>query len=261
MLDLPSPALIGVVHLPPLAGSPSHVLTMEAIVERACSDARALAEAGFDAIFVENFGDMPFAATTLSPASLGAMAVAADRVRREVSLPLGINALRNDALAALGIASASGARFVRVNVHTGVCATDQGLLTGRADETLRYRKLLGQRIAILADVHVKHATPISEPQIELAARSCAYRGLADGLIVTGPETGEPVDLDQLRSVRNAVPDRRLFVGSGATVDTVASLLSVATGVIVGTGIKVESITTNPVDPARAREFVRAAGRA
>ena len=188
------------------------------------------------------------------------MAVVADRVRREVGLRIGINALRNDALAGLGIAAAVGASFIRVNVHTGVYATDQGLIEGRAEETLRYRKQLGSRIAILADVNVKHATPISEPDIVRAAKDTAYRGLADGLIVTGRATGEPVDADQLCRVRDAVPDRRVFVGSGATVDTVASLLTLASGVIVGTGLKVGGDTSQPIDAALATAFARAAGR-
>ena len=260
MIDLPSPALIGVIHLPALPGSASHRLSMDEIVERALVDARALRQAGFDAVIIENFGDVPFSASALSPASTAAMAVVADRVRREVGLRIGINALRNDALAGLGIAVAAGASFIRVNVHTGVYATDQGLIEGRAEETLRYRKQLGSRIAILADVNVKHATPISEPDIVRAAKDTAYRGLADGLIVTGRATGEPVDTDQLRRVRDAVPDRRVFVGSGATVDTVASLLTLASGVIVGTGLKVGGDTSKPIDAALATAFARAAGR-
>lgn len=258
MIDLPRPALIGVLHLKALPGSPGHMLSMDEILERALGDARALEEAGFDAAVVENYGDAPFPADSLSPASVAAMAVVADRVRRECSLRVGVNALRNDARAALGIASAVGASFVRVNVHTGVSATDQGFIEGRADETLRYRRLLGRRVAILADVHVKHAVPISQPDIARAARETAYRGMADGLIVTGPATGEPVDIDELRRVREAVPDRRLFVGSGATAETVQALLSVADGIIVGTSIKPDRDPSQPVDVRLARALVRAA---
>ncbi len=231
---------------------------MEQIIERALGDAHAFEEAGFDGAIVENFGDVPFTAGSLLPATVAAMAVVADRVRRASSLSIGINALRNDARAALGIASAVGACFIRVNVHTGVSATDQGLIEGRADETLRYRRLLGQRVAILADVHVKHAAPISQPDVAQAARETAYRGLADGLILTGPATGEPVDLDELKRVRQAVPDRRLFVGSGATAETVRSLLTLADGVIVGTSLKQGGDPSQPVDPGLARAFALAA---
>jgi membrane complex biogenesis BtpA family protein len=260
MIDLPSPALIGVVHLPPLPGSPAQLLPMSEIVERAVVDAKALADAHFDAAIIENFGDAPFTAQDVPPASVAAMAVVADQVRRLVGIPTGINALRNDSLAALGIAAAAGASFIRVNVHTGVSATDQGFIEGRAYECLRYRKQLACRIAILADVHVKHATALSEPDITQAARNAAYRGLADALIVTGPATGKEVDPDELRRVREAVPDRRVFVGSGAIAENVAAQLTSATGVIVGSGIKARGDPTNPIDPALARAFALAAGR-
>jgi hypothetical protein len=233
---------------------------MDEIVARAVADGRALASAGFDAAIVENFGDMPFSAADLPPPSLAAMSVAADRVRRETSLRIGINALRNDAIAGLSIAAAAGASFIRVNVHTGVYAADQGLIEGRADRTLRFRKQLGLRIAILADVNVKHAVPLSQPDIARAAKDTAYRGLADSLIVTGPATGEPPNPSELRRVRDAVPDRRVFVGSGATVDTVRELLTHASGVIVGTGIKAGGDTSNPIDSGLARAFAVAAGR-
>lgn len=260
MIDLPSSALIGVVHLPALPGAPCHQLSMDEIIKRAVADASILREAGFDAIIIENFGDLPFTKDSLAPGEVAALAVVADHARRSTALPVGVNALRNDARAALGIAAAIGASFIRVNVHTGVSATDQGLIEGRADQTLRYRKQLGRRIAILADVHVKHATPLSQADLASAAREAAYRGLADGLIVTGPATGEPVNPDDLRCVQAAVPDRRVYVGSGATAETVRSLLETSAGVIVGTALKAGRETSGPIDATLARAFAHAAGR-
>jgi len=258
MLDLPSPALIGVIHLAPLPGSPRHTLPPGEILGRAVADAKALERAGFDACIVENFGDAPFLRNCVSPAAVAMMAIVADRVHSETALRVGINVLRNDTRSALGIAAATEATFVRSNVHIGVAATDQGLLEGDAAESLRFRKELGRRIAILADVHVKHATPVSEPDIARAARDTAYRGLADGLIVTGPATGEVVDPNDLQRVCDAVPDRRVFVGSGVTPDTVHSLLRLASGVIVGSGIKVNHDPAEPIDLSLAERFVVAA---
>lgn len=260
MISLPSPLLVGMVHLPALPGAPRHQLGIEEILERALADARTLGDAGFNALMIENYGDAPFTPDCLPPASVAALAIVADRVRRDVGLPIGINALRNDARAALGIAAAAGAAFVRVNVHVGVYATDQGMLTGRADETLRYRKLLGARVAIFADVHVKHAVPVSQPDLAQAARETAYRGLADGLIVTGTATGQPVSPDALRTVREAAPDRRILVGSGATAGTIASLLEQASGVIVGSSLKKDADPANPVDADLARAFIAAVRR-
>lgn len=260
MIDLPSPALIGVIHLPALPGSPEAILPVDEILTRALADAQALEEGGFDAVVVENFGDVPFAPDRVASATTAAMAVVADHIRRSFKLRVGINVLRNDAHAALGIASAVGAAFIRVNVHTGVAATDQGLVEGRADESLRYRRLLSLRTAILADVHVKHARPLHEHDIVRAAKDAAYRGLADGLIVTGAATGEPIDVSELQRVRQAVPDRRVFVGSGATAATVASLLAESNGVIVGCGLKEGGDPYKPIDPQLAKAFVQAAGR-
>ena len=259
MIDLPRPLLVGMVHLPALPGSPNHCLSLGQLVERALTDARRLKDAGFGAVLIENFGDVPFAAERVEPASVAAMAIVAAEVKAATSLPIGVNALRNDAFSALGIAAAAEAAFIRVNVHTGVAATDQGTLQGRADETLRYRRRLGGDIGIFADVHVKHAVPMSQPDLALAAEETAYRGLADGLILTGPTTGRAADLAGVRIVKEAVPDRLVLVGSGVTPDTVADVLAIADGVIVGTGLKPGGRPDEPIDPDLAHRFIKAAG--
>ncbi len=232
---------------------------MDAVLERAINDASILVQAGFNALIIENFGDHPFTATDVGPATIAGITRVIDRIAQETRVPLGVNVLRNDANAALGIAAATSASFMRVNVHTGVMATDQGMIEGRADQTLRYRKLLGKRVCILADVHVKHAVPLGQQDLAEAARETAYRGLADGLIVSGPATGAPTDPRDIDTIQQAVPDRRLFVGSGVTHETVAELLGKTGGVIVGTSLKKDGITVNPVDPDRAKAFAEAAG--
>lgn len=266
---LPDQAIIGMVHLAPLPGSPAGRQPLSKVVQAACHDARLLADAGFDALIIENFGDAPFRPTTVDPHTVAFMTVAVRAVMAAVSIPVGVNVLRNDAIAAVAIAGVCGAAFVRVNVHTGAYATDQGLMEGRADETLRYRRRLtggaqGNQTAampaILADVHVKHAMPLAAAPIAQTAEEAAYRGRADGLIVSGAATGKPTDLADLKAVREAVPDRPVYVGSGVTPDTVAEWLAVANGVIVGTAIKRDGLTTAPVDAARAAALVKAARR-
>jgi membrane complex biogenesis BtpA family protein len=255
---LPRPAIIGVVHLPPLPGTPGAAQPIDQIARYAVSEARVLADAGFDAAIVENFGDAPFHADRVEPHTVAAMTVVAQAVRQEVKLLLGINVLRNDAMAALAIATAAGAALVRVNVLTGVYATDQGVIEGRADEVMRFRDAIGCGAAVLADVHVKHATPMSQPDIVLAAEETAYRGRADALILTGSTTGRPADFADADRVRAAVPDRPILIGSGVTPDTIAEALRHADGVIVGTAIKRDAKTTNRIDPTRARELTHVA---
>ncbi len=246
------------VHLPALPGSPRHGLPMRDIVEHALRDAAALRDAGFDALMIENFGDVPFHSESLEPAASAALAIVGERVREATDLPIGINALRNDARSALGIAAACGARFIRVNVHVGAAATDQGIIQGRASETMRYRERLGVDVAVFADVHVKHAVPLGEQDIAIAAQDVAYRGLADALIVSGRSTGRACDIDDVRRVKESVPDRPVIVGSGASAETIREILRVSDGAIVGTHLKQGGDTRAAVDPRRAGAFVAAA---
>lgn len=254
---LPARAVIGVIHLPPLPGSPQHAGGVESIVDRAAEEAVLLTEHGFSAVIVENFGDAPFAAGPVGPHVVAMMSRVLAAVRAGIALPVGCNVLRNDAAAALAVATATGARFIRVNVHTGVYATDQGTIEGHAADTLRYRQALRCDVAIFADVHVKHATPVSQPDLALAAEETAYRGLADALIVTGPTTGRPTEFDQVRTVRSAVPDRPILIGSGVTAKTLREALSVADGVIVGSALRRDGRPGAPLDAGRLDAFTRA----
>jgi hypothetical protein len=251
-------AVIGMVHLRALPGSPRWAGSMETLVQAALEDARALAEGGVDALLVENHGDVPFAAGRVDSATVAGMAVVVAEIRQAVALPIGVNVLKSDALSALAVAAAAGARFVRVNVHVGAVVADQGLLVSGAHDTLRYRRLLGLDIKILADVQVKHGMPLAPIPIEQEARDCVARALADGLVVSGVATGEPTPMSDLKRVRGAVPEVPLLVGSGATPETAAELLSVADGLIVGTAVKRDGILANPVDPRRVRRLVEAA---
>ena len=251
-------AVIGMVHLKALPGSPGWAGSMDAVVQAALEDAHALVDGGIDALLVENFGDVPFSSGRVDAATVAAMCVATAEIRRVATRPFGVNVLRSDALSALAVAAATGARFVRVNVHVGAVVTDQGLLQSGAHDSLRYRRLLGLDIKIVADVQAKHGVPLAPVPIEQEARDCVERGLADGLIVTGEATGQPTSLRDLERVRHAMPHVPLFVGSGATAETAASLLSVADALIVGTAVKRDGIVTNPVDPRRVKQLVEAA---
>ncbi len=137
----------------------------------------------------------------------------------------------------LAVAVATGAHFVRCNVHVGAAVTDQGPLTGEAWRTLRRRRELGADVGILADVRVKHARPLVERPLVEEAADLRLRGLADAIIVTGPATGAAADPDDLAALRAALPDCPLLVGSGVTADTVASFVPAADGVIIGSSLQ------------------------
>ena len=250
--------LIGMVHALPLPGSPSHRPPVGAIVERAVEDAILLEAAGFDAVLVENFGDAPFFADRVPPITVASMARVVAAVQAAVDIPVGVNMLRNDAIAALSIAAACDARFIRVNVLSSMMYTDQGPIVGQAARLSRLRAALGPEIEVLADLFVKHATPPPGLRIEDAATDLRDRAVADGIILSGRGTGLPADQDMISQVRRAVPDTRLLVGSGVDRESVSSVLQSTDGVIVGTDIKEEGDVRRPVDPARARALVQAA---
>lgn len=252
--------VIGVIHLGAMPGDPGPVASFDEVVARAVEDATRWHEAGAQALVVENFGSAPFPKGTrghrLPPHQVAAMTRAVERVRA-VGLPVGVNCLRNDAHSALGIAAACGAAFVRVNVHTGAYVTDQGVIEGEADETLRYRASLGVDVAILADVLVKHASPLAPLSMTRAVDETLKRGRADAVIVSGTGTGAPVDERALAEARAAAGDAVVLLGSGLTPTNAAVLAKLADGAFVGTYAKVDGIVTNPVDVERARAVVAA----
>ena len=253
--------LIGMLHLQPLPGSPRWEGSMARVIDGALADARALVEGGMDALLVENYGDAPFTAGRVAAATVAGVTAVAAEIRRAFDQTLlGVNVLKNDARAALAVAAAVGGQFVRVNVHAGAVVADQGIVETDAYHTLRDRRLLGVEVLIFADVGGKHAVPLVPVEPEQTARGLVYRGLADALVVSGPATGQATPLADVKRVRGAVPDVPLLVGSGVTPETVAELLSVADGAIVGTAVKRDGDVRNPVDRARVERLVAAAGR-
>jgi uncharacterized protein len=251
--------LIGMIHLGPLPGSPRYGGDLDGVVAAAVRDATALAAAGFDALAIENFGDAPFFADDVPKVTVAAVTRAAAAVRTAVDVPLGINVLRNDAIAALAVAAAVDAAFIRVNVLAGMMHTDQGAVTGRAADVMRVRAATAPEVQVFADVFVKHATPPPGLTLEQASADLVGRALADALIVSGESTGVPPGPETISRVRHAVPDTPIYIGSGVTPATVAGFLESADGVIVGTSIKQDGVTTNPVDPVLAAALVAAAG--
>lgn len=259
MTTLPSdrPLFFGVVHLAATPGAPRFQGSVAALIEAAMRDARVLVGEGCDGLIVENFGDVPFFKAAVPSETVATMALAIHAVIAVANgWPVGVNVLRNDVRAALGLCAATGADLVRVNVHTGAAVTDQGLVEGHAAETLRERARLCPRVRILADVHVKHATPLSRETIGEAAADTVHRGLADTVIVSGVATGRAPSVELVREVRAAVGHTAVWIGSGVDERNARGLLEHANGAIVGTSLKREGRVENEVDPARVAAMRR-----
>ena len=239
-------ALFGMVHLGPLPGAPLF-RSLDEVLELALHDARAIAGGGCDGFVVENFGDRPFTRGRVEAETVAAMTRVISEIAREVRIPFGVNVLRNDALSALAIAAATGAAFIRVNIHTGAAVTDQGIIEGDAYATLRKRAALAPDVLVFADYLVKHATPMGEA----SAKDLRLRGLADALIVTGSETGAAADPSRLRALRDEL-DAPLLVGSGLSAENAAQFGD-ADGAIAGTSLKKDG----RVDRAKVEELALA----
>ena len=250
--------LVGMVHLAPLPGSPGFGGVMDAVHRAARRDAGVLVEEGFDALLVENYGDLPFYPDNVPSATIAAMSVVLEHLRRDLpGIPLGVNVLRNDAGAALAIAAAVGAAFIRVNVHCGAAITDQGILQGRAHETLRLRAALAPGTAILADAAVKHGRGLTPGSLAEEVLDLVERGLADGVLVTGSRTGTTASLEKVREAVTAAGRVPVWVASGVTADNATEYLEAgARGLIVGTSIKRGGHAEAAVDRLRARELAR-----
>lgn len=256
----PEFAFVGVVHLLPLPAGPRSSAGFDTVYARAMADAKALAIGGARAAILENLGDAPFSAGAVEPHVVAFLARLASDLRREVpALELGINLLRNDAYAAMGVAAACGAQFIRVNVHTGAMLTDQGVIEGRANHTLRYRQALGADVRIVADVLVKHAVPLAPMEIGPVAADTFHRGGADVLIVSGEGTGRPADPARAAAVRAYVPEARVWVGSGVTLQTAPQWRERVHGAIVGTWLHAGARLDQPVDAIRVSELASALG--
>ena len=251
-------AVIGVIHLPALPGSPGYRgAGTEALLAEALEDARRYARGGVHGLIVENHGDIPFAKPDdLGPETAAVMAVIADRVRREVGLPLGVNVLATGARHALAVAQAAGAGFVRVNQWANAYVANEGILEGPAAAATRYRAWLrAEGVRVFADVHVKHGAHaiVADRSLAELTRDLEFFD-ADAVIVTGQRTGDAADHAELAIVRGAT-QLPLLVGSGVTVDNVQGILAHADGVIVASALKEEGVWWTPVSEAKVRAFM------
>jgi len=244
--------LIGMLHLQPLAGSVAYARQgTKPILDAALRDLYALESGGVDAVFIENLGDVPYAKTAPIE-TVAMMTTIVHMLIERAHIPLGVNVLRNDGMAAIAIAAATGASFVRVNVFCGSAFTDQGLIEGQARRLHWLRRELGTQTLILADVHVKHAAHLTS--LEEAALD-ADRNQPDALIVSGIGTGRRTSPDDLQVVKQ-VSSLPVLIGSGVRIDNVATYRE-ADGFIVGTVLKEEGHINAPVDVKRVKAMADA----
>lgn len=250
--------VIGMIHLPPLPGTALYddARGVAAIIESAKRDADALQQGGIDAVMFGNEGDWPYR-TRLGPETVATVAAAVTAVAPLLSVPFGVDVLW-DLMATLAVGKATGARFAR-EVFTGLFGGDLGLWNTAAGEVFQYRRAIDATgVRLLFTINAEFVAPVAPRPVAAVARSVAFSSLPDALCVSGPITGSPAPLAELRAAKEAAGATPVFANTGVRHDTIAETLAIADGCTVGTALKMDGVTWNPVDPTRVRALMRAA---
>ena len=248
--------VIAMVHLGALPGTPLHDAGagLAGLVDGARRDLAALEAAGFDAVMFGNENDRPYE-FKVDTASTATMAYVIGARRSKITVPFGVTVLW-DPMSTMALAAATGAAFVR-EIMTGTYASDMGPWTPDAGAALRYRDRLGRRdLAVLFNISAEFAWSLDQRSLPDRARSAVFSSIPDAVLVSGAITGEAAAMSDLAAVKKALPDTPVLANTGVKHATVAEVLSIADGCIVGSSLKVDGNTWNPVDPERAAEFMR-----
>jgi membrane complex biogenesis BtpA family protein len=255
-----SRALVGVLHVGALPGTPMASQSIDSLIERTIREGRIYRDAGFTALAIENMHDRPYLKGGVGPEITAAMTALAREVKRETGLVLGVQVLAGANREALAVAHASGAEFVRVEGFVFAHVADEGVIESSAAELLRYRRAIGaDNVLVLADIKKKHSAHAITADVSLIETAKAAEFfLADGVIVSGIATGEPASPDDVCDVAGAV-GVPVFVGSGITPANLAQF-SNAHGFLVGSSIKEGGLWSNPVDPEAVRTLTAAFAR-
>jgi uncharacterized protein len=244
---------ISMIQTPPLPGSFRHAgQCLNQIIDYVLKEAQILSDCGFDAVILQNMGDMPVRQQA-RPEVIAYFSIIANEFKRNFSqFPLGI-LINWDGAASLAVAHAAEADFVRVeHVYTGAEVTSTGLITAQCCEITEMKKRLNTSIPIFADVYEPHAVPLGAKPVEDAAWESIHEAFADGLFLSGKNAQESIEL--IQRARTKVPGTTIFLGGGASEENVIQLLKHYDGVCVATWIRNGSLK-NPIDSERAKRFI------
>ena len=246
--------VIAMVHLGAMPGTPLHdgAGGVEAILKGAEADLSALQAAGVDAVMFGNENDRPYE-LKVDPASTATMAYVIGRLRDRITVPFGVNVLW-DPMATMALAAATGAAFVR-EIFTGTYASDMGLWAPDAGAARRYGVRLGADVATLYNVSAEFAGSLDPRPLPDRARSAVFSSIPDAVLVSGAITGEAARMEDLEAVKRVLPSVPVLANTGVKHATVADVLRIADGCIVGSALKVDGDTWAPVDPDRAKDFM------
>jgi uncharacterized protein len=251
----PSKPVIAMVHLAAMPGAPLHdpAAGVEGIIRGAAADLAALQVAGFDAVMFGNENDRPYE-LSVDTASTATMAYVIGRLRDRITVPFGVNVLW-DPMATMALAAATGASFVR-EIFTGTYASDMGIWSPNAGAALRYGQRLGAGSVVkLYNVSAEFAGSLDPRSLPDRARSAVFSAIPDAVLVSGAITGEAARMEDLEAVKRVLPTTPVLANTGVKHATVADVLKIADGCIVGSALKQGGDTWAAVDPERAKDFM------
>lgn len=248
--------IIGMAHFPPLPGFPLYDDSrgMDYIIKRVRDDVKNLQDGGVDYIMFCNENDRPYKLKA-DYTTVSVMGRTIGEISKEIKVPFGIDILW-DPIAAISLAKATGASFLR-EIVTGTYVSDMGLWNTNIGELYRYRKLIDAgNVAIFFNISAEFAYNLDRRPLEEIAKSVVFSSLADVILVSGPKTGVSPSLEMIRKVKEGVKDVPVFVNTGLNVENAKELLKIADGAIVGSSLKKNGVTWNPVDKERVKKLMK-----
>ncbi|MHA1942096.1 MAG: BtpA/SgcQ family protein [Candidatus Hodarchaeales archaeon] len=256
-LKIQEKPLIGMVHLPDFNSFSSPDTSIDDAFHVSMADAFTLKKAGFDAILIENFHDVPFSKTSIPEEKLLLMSRIVGKIANSVpDISIGVNILRNACVQALLVAITNNASFIRCNVWEGAYVTDQGIIESASETVLRKKNQMNSSVVVLADIGVKHASPLGSFNLEDSARNAIERGKADAIILSGKETGKLISKEKLFNFVNTT-NIKPIVGSGLNFENIEDIFSYISGAIIGSSLKIDpSNLRSPLDIKKASKIMK-----
>jgi len=248
--------VIGVIHVDALPGTPWYKGNVKTIINKAIKETKVYQNSGVDAIIIENMHDVPYLKKTAGHEISTLMSVIGYEIKNSAGLQCGIQILAGANKQALAAANSAGLDFIRAEGFVFAHVADEGIMESDAGELLRYRKQIGaDNILIFTDIKKKHSSHSITSDVSIAETAKAAEFfLSDGIIVTGPSTGEEANVDELKSVRESTL-LAIMIGSGITSDNIENFYELADGFIVGSYFKKDGLWKNEVDSERVKKLI------
>ena len=211
--------IIALLHLDALPGDPGYCGDMKTVTEHARKDLLALQDGGVDGILFANEFSLPYQPVA-DIAVVSAMAYIIGKLKDEISVPFGVNVVKNP-IATIDLGAATGAKFGR-SCFSGAYMGEYGVYVSNSGEAIRHRKALG-----IEDMKL--------------------------LFKVNPEADDVI----LSRVHEVAKPRKVpvFCNTGCNHGNVREKLGNCDGVCMGTAFKKDGVFNGRVDKERVREFM------